>query len=115
MVVVRLTEKMSPESEKQGPAYGVLRGFPMGNSHFPLLMLLPSGGRVDTLSLGLLPTVCQEEGQQLDLCATTLVGGDGVVVSKGKSREHCQKMETEHWVDKASRCFGYHQVLHKFY
>lgn len=25
---VKHTEKMSPESEKQGPEYGILRGFP---------------------------------------------------------------------------------------
>lgn len=28
MVAVKHTEKMSPESEKQGPVYSGLRGFP---------------------------------------------------------------------------------------
>lgn len=45
MVAVKHADKMSPESEKQGPEYSGL--FPLANSHFPLLMLLTLGGRVD--------------------------------------------------------------------
>lgn len=82
MVAVEHADKMSPESEKQGPEYGGL---------FPGKQPFPSPNVADFREEELINCpwdfclqFAKREGQQLDLQATTPVGGDGVVASKEK-------------------------------